>query len=160
MLLNCGIGKDSLKSLKRDSPVHSKANQSWMFIGRADANAEALILWLPDARKWLIGKDSDAGKIEGGRRRQQRMRWFDDIADSTNMKLSKPWELVVDREPWHLHSIQLQRVGHDWATELNLIEKQPKCLSTDEWIKTMWYIHTMKYYSSIKKEKMMTVTAI
>ena len=48
----------------------------------------------------------------------------------------------------------------DRDKELNLIEKQPKCLSTDEWIKTMWYIHTMKYYSSIKKEKMMTVTAI
>ena len=44
------------------SPVHSKGNQSWIFIGRTDVEAEAPILWPPDAKKWLIGKDPDAGK--------------------------------------------------------------------------------------------------
>ena len=43
-------------------PVHPKGNQSWIFIGRTDAEAEIPILWPPDAKNWLIGKDSDAGK--------------------------------------------------------------------------------------------------
>ena len=47
---------------KEIQPVHPKGNQSWIFIGRTDAEAEALILWLPDAKNWLIGKDPYAGK--------------------------------------------------------------------------------------------------
>ena len=43
-------------------PVNPKGNQSWIFIGRTDAEAETLILWLPDVKSWLIGKDHDAGK--------------------------------------------------------------------------------------------------
>ena len=47
---------------KEIQPVHPKANQSWIFIGRTDAKVEALILWPPDVKYWLIGKDPDAGK--------------------------------------------------------------------------------------------------
>ena len=47
---------------KEIQPVHPKGNQSWIFIGRTDAEAEAPMLWLPDAENWLMGKDSDAGK--------------------------------------------------------------------------------------------------
>ena len=63
MLLNCGVGEDSCESngLQGDQPVNPKRNQPWIFIGRADAKAEALILWLPDWKNWLmIGKDPDA----------------------------------------------------------------------------------------------------
>ena len=47
---------------KETNPVHPKENQPWIFIGRTDAEAEAPILWLPDAKSWLIGKDPDSGK--------------------------------------------------------------------------------------------------
>ena len=64
MLLNCGVREDSWESLglQGDQPVHPKGDQSWIFIGRTVAEAKTLILWSPDAKNWLIGKDPDAGK--------------------------------------------------------------------------------------------------
>ena len=61
MLSNYGAGEDS-RDCKEMKPVNPKGNQSWKFIGRSDAEAEAPILWPPDAKNWLIGKDPDAGK--------------------------------------------------------------------------------------------------
>ena len=64
MLLNCGVGEDFESPLdcKEIKPVNLKGNQSWIFIGRTDAETEASILWPSDAKNWLIGKDPDAGK--------------------------------------------------------------------------------------------------
>ena len=68
---------------KEIQPVQAKGNQSWIFIGKTDAEAQIPILWPPDAKSWLIWKDIDAGKIEGGMRRGwQRMRWLDGVNNS------------------------------------------------------------------------------
>ena len=109
---------------KEIQPVHPKGNQSWVFIGRTDAEAETPILWPPDMKNWLIGKDPDAGKDwRWEEKGWQRMRWLNDITDLMDMSLSQLRELVMARKAWHaavLGITKSQTRLSDW-TELNWI---------------------------------------
>ena len=95
-------------------------DQSWVFIGRTDAEAEAPILWPPHTKTLMLGKFS------GRRRDRQRMRWLDGITDSTDMNLSKFQEMVKDREAWcaAIHEVSKSRTRLiDWIVTATRLPK-------------------------------------
>ena len=111
---------------KEIQPVHPKGDQSWVFIGRTDVEAETPILWLPDVKSWLIWKDPDAGK-DWGQEEKGTTGW-DGITDSMDMGLGELWELVMDREAWHAAAhgaAKSQTRLSDWTELIN--DNQNSC---------------------------------
>ena len=115
----CWRRLESALDCKEIQPVYPKGNQSWIFIGRTDDEAETLVLWPPDEKNWLTRIDPDAGKDwrrqENGPTENEMVWWHHWF---NGHELNKLWELVMNREAW---SIGLQRVRHNWVTELNWI---------------------------------------
>ena len=103
MLLNCGVEKtlEGPLDCKEIQPAHPKGDQSWLFIGRTDVEAETLILWPPDAKSWFIWKDPDAGKDWGQEEKgtiEDEMVGWQHRLDGCG--LGELRELVMDREAW------------------------------------------------------------
>ena len=122
---------------KEIQPVHPKENQSLIFTGRTDAEAEAPIIWPPDAKSWLIGKDPDVGKDwrqeEKGMTEDEMAGWYH----------HPTWVWVNSRRWWRtgktgvLQSVGSQRVRHNWATELNWAEyhQMLRSVSYKNWVR-------------------------
>ena len=105
---------------KEIQPVHPKGDQSWVFTGRTNAEVETPKLWPPHAKNWHTGKTLMLEKIKGVRRRGwQRMRWLDGITKSWTWVWIHSGSWWRTGRPGVLQSMGLQRVGHDWVTELN-----------------------------------------
>ena len=116
-----GGAEDSRESLgcKEIKPVNPKGNQPWIFIERADTEAEASVLWPPDMKSRLTGKDPDAGKDFW--RQEEKERTGDEMVGWPNRLNGHESEQTLGdgegRKPGILQFMGLQRVRHDWVTE-------------------------------------------
>ena len=108
---------------KEIQPVHPKRDQSWVFIGRTDAEAETPILWPPHAKSWLIGKDPDAGRDWGQEEKgtTEDDGWVASLTWWTWVRVNSG-SLWWTGRPGMLWLMRSQRVGHDWAIELKWTE--------------------------------------
>ena len=119
---------ESTLDCKEIQPAHAKGDQSWIFIGRTDTEAETSILWPPDAKNLLIGKIPDAGKDwrqeEKGMTGDEMVGWHHWL---DGHEFEHPWELVMDREAWcaAVHGVTKSWTQLSNWTELNSWKARP-----------------------------------
>ena len=141
--LNCGVGGDSW-NWKEIKWVNPKGNQSWISIRRTNDKTEAPILWSPDVKSQLIGKDPSAqNDWKQEQEGQQRMSWFDDITNSIDMSLSKLQEVVKDREVWHatVHGVTKNRT---WLSGWTTTREAPEPLMQISLMDELEYLESLR----------------
>ena len=129
---------------KEIQPVHLKGDQSWVFIGRTDAEDETPIHWPPHVNSWLTGKDPDAGRDWG--QEEKGMGWLDGIADSMDMGLGEFQELVMDREAC---CAVIHGVAKSWPRLSDWIELNWICIIKQH--KRIYFPRINRSYNKISK---------
>ena len=144
-------------------PVNSKGNQSWVFIGRTDVEAEAPILLSCDTKNWLLGKDTDAGKDwrqeEKGTTEDEMVGWHHQL---NGHEFEQAWKLVMDRKAWRavVHGVKKSQTWLSNWTELNQL--QPRSIfwnrndhlraSSSSWDKlTLVYLEKFGIFGKISR---------
>ena len=155
---------ESPMDFKEIHPVHPKGNQSWIFIGRIEAEAETLILWPHEGKSWLIWKDPNAGKkLKAGGEGDNRGwdGWMVSPTQRTRVCInSRSWWWTG--RPGVLQSMGFQSVGHNWATELNWtqqnviiiienIDKLDCSLHSCSWVSSNFYKVRQSWWCSQKQ---------
>ena len=138
---------------KEIKPINPKGDQSWIFIGRTDAEAETPILWPPAAKSWLTGKDPNAGKDwrweKKGTTEDEMVGWHHQLNGHGFGRTAGVGD--VTGRPGVLLSVGSQRVRHDWATELNWADGS-SCIINVFWVVALCFHHlrylTLQSYSS------------
>ena len=157
MLLNCSVGDfESPLDCKEIQPVYPKGNESWIFFVRTDVEAETPILWPPDAKSWLIGKDPDAGKDWKWEKGTTEDRWLDGITNVMDMGLSRLQALVIDRAVWRTVCCPCGHKESDTTEWLNWTE-QYSCLEnpidTGAWRATVHGMQESDMTEQLNKNK-------